>query len=1123
MTRRLPTQEPGSEGRSDYVGGGYSLPIGGAPEGVFPAHVHGIAEIGGLQTVLTGKENVGVAAGLIAAQNATTKDFTGFVDTSVVSSYDSSTKKVTLTGNVSAYRNGVQVTALVSGWQSPALPTPAPGGWFLYWDGNAFVWSQTPWQFSDLMIGYVYYSPTTTFVFAARECHGLMDWETHRELHERVGTYLRSGGDLGGYTLASTTAANRRPTVSAAVVADEDLETTNAVLSTNSYTRLSLSSTGVSTFTEAGTDVVPLSGNQPYWNQFSTPNWVQTLMSNNSHMSVWLVAAPMMSDTQSQKYRYMWIQGQSNGSLSSEQALGFSSLNLGQLSSFALEYVPIGRLILKYIGGNWSIEYVEKLMATRVSPGGSSGALSTVTTDATMTGLGTVSSPLSVVQPVWGGIGGTLSNQTDLNTALGLKAPLASPTFTGSPTAPTVATSDNSTALATTAWVKNQGYGGAGSAAWGNITGTLSAQTDLQAALNAKQTTLGYTPINKAGDTGIGDLSMGALTATNADIVTGAGNASLNLKNNVGTSGLTLQMDTIGDAYVWQRQNRPMYLGTNGTTAITIAANQNVTFSQKVSSGGNKGFQNDVFYTGPNPIWAFGNAPSYGITYYQANGTVPTPGQDAIGFHFGDIVNPKFWVNANGSVFMGALTASDAVLQNGNNGSIRLGSATYYGTIQHDAVTTGATIYNTATASGGGHVFRVGGVDKFTIAGNGTATFVSSVSMCELTATSGATAQGTFYGYGGGVSSVLNGEILLGNTEAYRGRISMDAATGNTTMRFDSTYDSALAEMHFRLRTAGTPVTALKLKGDGSLTTGAITATQATLTSGNLTIQPATAVAMAGIGVYFGDGSGLTTGGNTGYAVVRGTTGVTLNVANNPVLTANATGVSMGALTATSGNFTSTTASTSSSTGAVVVGGGLGVGGAIYAGGDIVTPSLLRGQTVASTASITTGFGGSNETSISIYGADGKGLQIFSESTNARHGIYYNGANRGYIHQNGQLRWDYTVVINSTLDVSNRITGYGGASLGESLEMVSGKFIRWSSGGYIISDGYSISICPRTSGVGVVQSIVYASDSSDSSHMKIYNSTSAPNTPTGGGALYVQSGALKWKGSSGTVTTIAVA
>jgi hypothetical protein len=78
----------------------------------------------------------------------------------------------------------------------------------------------------------------------------------------------------------------------------------------------------------------------------------------------------------------------------------------------------------------------------------------------------------------WGSITGTLSSQTDLNTALGLKAPLASPTFTGTvtipagasisgfaplasptftgtPTAPTATTATNSTQVATTAYVKN--------------------------------------------------------------------------------------------------------------------------------------------------------------------------------------------------------------------------------------------------------------------------------------------------------------------------------------------------------------------------------------------------------------------------------------------------------------------------------------------------------------------------------------------------------------------------------------------------------------------------------------------------------------------------------------------
>ena len=58
----------------------------------------------------------------------------------------------------------------------------------------------------------------------------------------------------------------------------------------------------------------------------------------------------------------------------------------------------------------------------------------------------------------WGSIGGTLSAQADISAALALKAPLASPTFTGSVNLPTPATNDNSTLGATTAWVRAQGY-----------------------------------------------------------------------------------------------------------------------------------------------------------------------------------------------------------------------------------------------------------------------------------------------------------------------------------------------------------------------------------------------------------------------------------------------------------------------------------------------------------------------------------------------------------------------------------------------------------------------------------------------------------------------------------------
>ena len=68
----------------------------------------------------------------------------------------------------------------------------------------------------------------------------------------------------------------------------------------------------------------------------------------------------------------------------------------------------------------------------------------------------------------WGEIVGTLGNQSDLSTALNNKletstaastyAPIASPTFTGTPAAPTAAVDTNTTQIATTAYVVGQGY-----------------------------------------------------------------------------------------------------------------------------------------------------------------------------------------------------------------------------------------------------------------------------------------------------------------------------------------------------------------------------------------------------------------------------------------------------------------------------------------------------------------------------------------------------------------------------------------------------------------------------------------------------------------------------------------
>ena len=116
----------------------------------------------------------------------------------------------------------------------------------------------------------------------------------------------------------------------------------------------------------------------------------------------------------------------------------------------------------------------------------------------------------------WGDLGGTLSDQTDLQSALDLKAPLANPAFSGNPTAPTQAPLDSSTNVATTEYVDDAvAAGGGGGGTWGTITGTLSDQTDLGTALSGKQ------PLDATLTAVAAYNTNGILTQTAADTFTG--------------------------------------------------------------------------------------------------------------------------------------------------------------------------------------------------------------------------------------------------------------------------------------------------------------------------------------------------------------------------------------------------------------------------------------------------------------------------------------------------------------------------------------------------------------------------------------------------------------------------
>jgi hypothetical protein len=199
-----------------------------------------------------------------------------------------------------------------------------------------------------------------------REVHGLMGWQTHEEFHTIIGCYRRSGGGLTGYTPASTTPANRRPDVALTVVKDEDVFTQNAALTTKLYTKMYLTGAGAITFTVETAEIVPIaSGDIPAYNQFVTPNWVQTPMStNNTYMSIWLVGTPATADVTSQKHRFIWVQGQTVGTLAEQQALTPTSLELDGLRATFSEFCFMTQIIIRFVtagGGAWEITSVKDL------------------------------------------------------------------------------------------------------------------------------------------------------------------------------------------------------------------------------------------------------------------------------------------------------------------------------------------------------------------------------------------------------------------------------------------------------------------------------------------------------------------------------------------------------------------------------------------------------------------------------------------------------------------------------------------------------------------------------------------------------------------------------------------
>lgn len=335
-----------------------------------------------------------------------TKEPTGFTNPENVIITGNGDRTITLTGsNWDAYYLGLKNTTIISGWTSPAHETDTTKAYFLIYDGSTIDWidasTLTDTFFDNLLICLAFYNNTDANWVYQRECHGLMQWQVHRAEHLTIGTYKRSGGTLADYNLNSTTEADRRPSISACLIYDEDLLTTNSLLEAGgTYTQFYLSGAGATAnFITSQSDIIPLSTNQPYYNQFTGGVWQQTLMSTSYYANIWLFALPMALGTNSQKLRFLFVQPQREFStLANAQSENINSISLGALINLTSEFAGIVKITIRYIGGNWQLIEINNLTGTKAtqvsSPSGN--YLSAVSTDGTIDGLGTVGSPLSI-------------------------------------------------------------------------------------------------------------------------------------------------------------------------------------------------------------------------------------------------------------------------------------------------------------------------------------------------------------------------------------------------------------------------------------------------------------------------------------------------------------------------------------------------------------------------------------------------------------------------------------------------------------------------------------------------------------------------------------------------------
>lgn len=167
--------------------------------------------------------------------------------------------------------------------------------------------------------------------------------------------------------------------------------------------------------------------------------------------------------------------------------------------------------------------------------------------------------------------------------------------------------------------------GGGASGTWGiNITGNAGGNAATATALQTARS------INGVSFNGTANITIRGFTGTGNDYNT----AGMEVVGNGATVFPSVGFHQPGAfaASIQLRGGTDFRLYAQGASSYANLSLSSLIASNAVTSGANQGFRNDVYYVNArNPIWSFGNAGSYGVSYLQ--GSSGRDGIDNIALH----------------------------------------------------------------------------------------------------------------------------------------------------------------------------------------------------------------------------------------------------------------------------------------------------------------------------------------------------------------------------------------------------------------------------------------------------------------------------------------------------------